>query len=58
VVAADAGVSDGNATIAVVADCDDQAGWETYRDHPLHQQLIADLIVPKLAARTAVQHDL
>ncbi|MCD9624382.1 Dabb family protein [Rhabdothermincola salaria] len=56
VVGVDAGVSPGNATIAVVADTDDQAGWERYRDHPEHQQVIAELIAPVLAARTAVQH--
>ena len=52
----DVGVSDGNATVAVVADFDDQAGWELYRDHPAHVAFIADRIKPHLLARTAVQH--
>ena len=56
VVGVDAGLSPGNASIAVVADTDDQAGWERYRDHPEHQRVIAELIAPVLATRTAVQH--
>jgi hypothetical protein len=58
VIGTDAGVAEGNADIAVVADCDDQAGWQAYRDHPVHQQIIGDLIRPYLAARSAVQHEL
>ncbi len=45
-VGADAGLSEGNATVAVVADCDDQAGWEAYRDHPAHVAVIAEKIKP------------
>lgn len=56
-VGVDLGLSAGNATIAVVADTDDRQGWETYRDHPEHQRVIAELIAPVLVARTAVQHD-
>ncbi len=58
VVGVDLGLSPGNATIAVVADTDDRAGWETYRDHPAHQRVIAEMVTPLLAARTAVQHEL
>lgn len=58
VVGVDAGVSSGNASVAVVADTDDRAGWETYRDHPAHQAVIAELIAPVLASRSAVQHHL
>jgi len=58
VVGVDAGLTAGNATIAVVADTDDQAGWEAYRDHPEHQKVIAELIAPVLAGRAAVQHHL
>ena len=56
VVGVDAGVSEGNATLAVVGDYDDQAGWEAYRDDPEHNRLIAERIKPHLLARTAVQH--
>jgi hypothetical protein len=58
VVGVDAGVSEGNATIAVVGDYDDQAGWEIYRDDPEHNRLIAERIKPHLLSRTAVQHEL
>lgn len=56
-VGVDLGLSAGNATIGVVADTDDRQGWETYRDHPEHQRVIAELIAPVLASRVAVQHD-
>lgn len=56
VVGRDAGVSEGNATVAVVADFDDEAGFLAYRDHPAHQRVIAERIAPHLVARTAVQH--
>jgi hypothetical protein len=54
----DAGLSEGNATIAVVADTQDRGGWETYRDHPEHRRVITELIAPVLAGRVAVQHPL
>jgi hypothetical protein len=57
-VGVDVGLAEGNATIAVVADFDDDAGYLEYRDHPAHQQVIADRIRPVLAGRSAVQHDL
>lgn len=56
VVARDAGLAADNADLAVVADVDDQAGYETYRDHPAHRAVIAERIAPHLIARTAVQH--
>jgi hypothetical protein len=56
VVGRDAGLSEGNATVAIVADCDDEAGWVAYRDNPDHQRMIAERIKPHLLARTAVQH--
>jgi hypothetical protein len=58
VVGRDAGLAEGNATVAVVADLDDAAAWATYRDHPAHQQVIAERIRPWLVARTAVQHQM
>lgn len=56
VVGVDAGLSKGNASIAVVADFDDVAGWEAYRDHPAHQAVITQRITPVLTSRSAVQH--
>lgn len=52
----DAGVAPDNADLAVVAELDDRAGYETYRDHPAHQAVIAEHIAPHLIARAAVQH--
>ena len=51
----DAGVAEGNAHLAVVADFDDVEGWRVYRDDPEHQRVIAELIRPNLADRTAAQ---
>jgi hypothetical protein len=56
VVGSDAGLAEGNATVAVVADVDDEAGWRAYVDHPAHQQVNAERVRPHLVARTAVQH--
>ena len=52
-VARDAGLVDGNATLSVVADFDDEQGWRTYTDHPAHQQIIQDKIRPHLKDRAA-----
>jgi hypothetical protein len=55
----DAGLAPtGNSDLVVVADFDDVAGYETYRDHPVHQDLIARFIRPILESRAAVQHEL
>jgi hypothetical protein len=56
VVGRDLGLAEANATVAVVADCDDEAGWRAYVDHPAHQQVLAERIRPHLVARTALQH--
>jgi hypothetical protein len=55
----DAGVGgDGNSDLAIVADFDTVADYAVYRDHPVHQDLIARFIRPILASRAAVQHEL
>jgi hypothetical protein len=56
VVGVDAELSEGNATLGVVADFDSVEDWETYRDHPAHRAVITQQIVPVLVARTAMQH--
>jgi hypothetical protein len=48
----------GNSDLVVVADFDDRDGYVVYRDHPVHQDVIARTIRPILASRAAVQHDL
>jgi hypothetical protein len=57
VVGVDLGLGADNASVAVVADFDDRAGWEVYRDHPAHRRVVDQLIAPRLVARAAVQHD-
>jgi hypothetical protein len=51
----DAGISEGNADFAVLAEFDDEAGLAAYRDDPTHRAIIADHIAPIMAERTAVQ---
>lgn len=52
----DAGLDDGNADFAIVADFDDEAGWRAYQEHPAHQA-VRDLLRPIVASRAAVQHE-
>ena len=52
---ADAGLVEGNWHYGVVAEFDDEAGWQRYRDHPEHLRIIAEKIRPILAERAAVQ---
>jgi hypothetical protein len=53
----DAGINDGNFDYAIVADFDAVDGYLVYRDHPMHQQMIADLVRPIMAERVAVQYE-
>lgn len=53
----DAGIADGNASLAVVAEFDDQAGYQAYATNAVHLKLIAETIKPVLSARSAVQFD-
>lgn len=48
----------GNYDLVIVADFDDVAGYETYRDNPVHEDVIARFIRPILESRAAVQHEL
>ena len=52
----DAGLADGNWDHVVVGDFADEAAYLEYRDHPVHQALIADHIRPIVAERAAVQY--
>jgi hypothetical protein len=45
----------GNADFAIVADFDDVDAWRVYQDDPEHQRVIAELIRPHLAVRSAAQ---
>ncbi|MEV8631021.1 Dabb family protein [Streptosporangium sp. NPDC051023] len=52
---ADAGVNPGNHEFAVVADFDSVDDYLVYRDHPVHQAVIAEHIKPIVATRAAAQ---
>ena len=52
----DAGLADSNWDFVLVADFDDEAGYLTYRDHPAHQAVIADVLQPIVAQRAGVQY--
>ena len=53
----DARLADGNWDYAVVADFEGREGYEVYRDHPAHQQLISELVAPIISERAAVQYE-
>ena len=54
----DAGVNPANFDYAVVADFDDQAGYLTYRDHPVHRELVERYVSPIVASRASVQFEI
>ena len=54
----DAGLADANWDFVLVADFDDEAGYLTYRDHPAHRALIADVLQPMIERRAGVQYRL
>ncbi len=54
----DAGIMPANCDYALVADFDDRAGYLTYRDHPLHRELVERYVIPISARRTAVQFEI
>jgi hypothetical protein len=51
----DAGLNPTSWDYAVVGDFDSPEGYLAYRDHPVHQKLIAELVTPILADRASVQ---
>jgi Stress responsive A/B Barrel Domain len=53
----DAGLREGNAHTALVADFPDVEAWRRYAEHPAHLQVIAEHVAPYLAARTAAQYE-
>ena len=50
-------LADDSWDFAVTADFDGVDDFRTYRSHPAHTQVIADLIAPHVEARHAVQFD-
>jgi hypothetical protein len=54
----DIGVNTGNYEFAVVADFATVDDYVVYRDHPEHKRVVAELIVPNIADRSAVQFEI
>lgn len=48
----------GNFDYVVVGDFADAQAYLVYRDHPVHQQLITEVLAPLIAERSAVQYEL
>lgn len=51
----DAGISDGNFDLVVMAEFDDEAGYHAYAADAEHQRIIVEEMRPHIAARSAVQ---
>ncbi len=51
----DLGLVEGNGDFGVVADCDDEAGWRAYLDHPRHVEVVRERLRPLMEQRVAVQ---
>lgn len=51
----DAGINQGNFDYVVVGDFDTVEEYLVYRDHPVHQRIIAEVLAPLIAVRSAVQ---
>ncbi len=58
VIGRDLGVNEGNASFAVAADFASIDDYIAYRDDAEHRRIIAELITPILASRTAVQYEI
>ncbi|MFC6086351.1 Dabb family protein [Sphaerisporangium aureirubrum] len=54
----DAGVNPGNHEFVVVADFGTLEDYLVYRDHPVHRDVIQNVIRPIMASRAAVQYEL
>lgn len=53
----DLGLGGDNAHLAVIAEFDDRAGWEAYRDDPEHRRIVDERITPHLRSRSATQFE-
>ncbi|MEQ1885497.1 MAG: Dabb family protein [Bryobacteraceae bacterium] len=51
----DLGFREGNASWALAATFEDQAGWQAYQVHPAHQAVVKNLALPITASRNAIQ---
>ena len=48
-------LGEGRWDYGIVAECDDVDGWRAYEQHPAHQQVVTEVIRPRIAERAAVQ---
>lgn len=51
----DAGLTEGNFDVAVVAEFDDVEAYKRYAAHPVHVEFVTTVVRPCLAQRSAVQ---
>ncbi|MEM1436233.1 MAG: Dabb family protein [Pseudomonadota bacterium] len=51
----DAGLAEGNADFAIIADFPDVAAYEAYAADPTHQAVLSTTIRPLISERTALQ---
>ena len=51
----DLGLRPGNPDYLLVATFETEHAWHTYQAHPLHQELVADMIEPILSHRQSMQ---
>jgi hypothetical protein len=54
----DAGLADGNADTALVADFPDAEAFRAYAADPRHLAVVAEHVKPHLASRSAVQYEI
>jgi len=54
----DVGLSDQNFDYVVVGDFDSSDDYVVYRDHPVHQEFIAELIAGRITERAAAQFEI
>lgn len=52
----DAGLNDWNFDYVVVGDFDSVGDYAVYRDHPVHQAFIGELIAGRVRERAAIQY--
>ena len=58
VVAEDAGLSDGNGNVVLIADFADAEAFYRYAQDPVHLAVVAEHVRPWLAARSALQYQM
>lgn len=51
----DLGLGEGRWDYGIVAECDDAESWKAYEQHPAHQQVVAEVLRPRIHERAAVQ---